>query len=290
MRSHTWWLWAIGLTWVAVLAGAPCACHAVETPRPGPVDPRIKTIDYDPSQVVRVVGAFRTATQIIFAEEEVIAHVALGDSSGWDVVAETNILFVKPKAPRPPTNLIVTTKLGGAVRNYTFELATRSGPISRNAPDTFFVVRFRYPDQDRSDLVKALSDEAAALDQTLTQWKLDRGVVEGARNLDYVLQGSAAIAPSEVSDNGRFTALRFPGAQPLPAVYVVNPDGAEALVSFEVRGEFIIVHQTAALLRLRRGRQVLCIINRHPPAYGVDLGTGTATSQVTRTLKGAARP
>jgi type IV secretion system protein VirB9 len=290
MRSHVCGLWAIGLTWLAILAAAPSACHAAATPRPGPVDPRIKTIDYDPSQVVRIVGAFRTATQIIFAQDEVIAHVALGDSSGWDVVAETNILFAKPKAPRAPTNLIVTTKIGGAVRNYTFELTTRGGPIGRDAPDTFFVVRFRYRDQDREDLVKALSAQAAALEQTLTQWKLDRGVVEGPRNLDYVLRGSTAIAPSEVSDNGRFTALRFPGAQALPAVYVVNPDGAEALAAFDVRGEFIIVHQTAALLRLRRGREVLCVINQHPPAHGVDLGTGTATSQVSRTLKNEARP
>jgi type IV secretion system protein VirB9 len=254
------------------------------------VDPRIKTIDYDPSQVVRIVGAFRTATQIIFGQDEVIAHVAVGDSSGWDVVAETNILFAKPKAARAPTNLIVTTKRGDAVRHYTFELATRAGPIGPKAPDTFFVVRFRYPDLDRADLVQALSAQAAGLERTLTQWKLDRGVVEGVRNLDYVLRGSTAIAPSEVSDNGRFTALRFPGAQALPAVYVVNPDGAEALAPFDVRGEFIIVHQTATLLRLRRGREVLCVINQHPPAQGGDLGTGTATSRVTRMLKEAARP
>lgn len=290
MRSHIWWLWTIGLTWLCILIVAPSACHGAATPRPGPVDPRIKTIDYDPSQVVHIVGAFRTATQIVFSQDEVIEHVALGDSSGWDVVAETNILFAKPKAPRAPTNLIVTTKLGGATRNYTFELTTRGGATGRNAPDTFFVVRFLYRDQEREDLVKALATQTAALEATLTQWKLDRGVVEGPRNLDYVLRGSTAIAPSEVSDNGRFTALRFPGAQALPAVYVVNPDGAEALVAFDVRGEFIIVHQTAALLRLRRGREVLCVINQHPPAYGVDLGTGTATSRVARTIKDKARP
>lgn len=261
--------------------------RAVETPRPGVIDPRIKTVEYDPLQVVRIVGAFRTATQIILGEGEVIEHVALGDASGWDVVAETNSLFAKPKAPRAPTNLIVTTKVAGQTRNYTFELVTRAGPTGRDTPDTFFVVRFHYRDQERAQLTGALVAQAAALEQTITQWKLDRGVVEGPRNLAYLLQGSTAIAPSEVSDNGRFTVMRFPGAQALPAVYAVNPDGGEALVPFDIRSEFMIVHQVAPLLRLRRGREVLCIINQHPTAYGVNLGTGTATSRVTRTLKDA---
>ena len=133
---------------IALLAAASQA-GAVETPRPGSADPRIKTVDYDPLQVVRVVGVFRTATQILFSDSETIQHVALGDTSGWDVVAEKNILFAKPKAVRAPTNLIVTTATpGGEIRHYTFELATRGGGSGRSAPDTFFVVRFRYPAQE----------------------------------------------------------------------------------------------------------------------------------------------
>ncbi|MBL7660550.1 TrbG/VirB9 family P-type conjugative transfer protein, partial [Escherichia coli] len=72
--------------------------HAQAVPEGGPVDPRIRVIDYDPWAVVPVVGVFRTATQILFGEDESILHVAVGDATGWDVVAEGNILFVKPKA------------------------------------------------------------------------------------------------------------------------------------------------------------------------------------------------
>ena len=278
------------LVLVAVLgAGAPAL--AVETPRPGAADPRIKTVDYDPLQVVRIVGVFRTATQILFSDGETIQHVALGDTSGWDVVADKNILFAKPKAVRAPTNLIVTTSAAtGEARHYTFELATRGGATSRSAPDTFFVVQFRYPTQEKAKAVAVLSAAEQAIERKVQQLKLDRGVVEGERNLAYQLQGSTAIAPSEVSDNGRFTVLRFPGQQAIPAIYTVTPDGTESLTSFDVRGEFVVIHETSPQFRLRRGREVLCIFNQAYRPYGVNLGTGTAAPDVDRALKDTPKP
>jgi len=279
------------ITLALILAATALPASGVETPRAGAEDPRIKTIDYDPLQVVRVVGAFRTATQILFGPTETIQHVALGDTSGWEVAAESNILFAKPTAVRAPTNLIVTTTAaGGRVRHYTFELSTRDGPTSRDAPNTFFVVRFRYPQDAKALLTAALSAEAQALERKILQLKLERGAVEGRRNLAYERQGDAVIAPSEVSDNGRFTVLRFPGVQAIPAVYVVAPDGQESLVPFDVRGEFLVVHQTAPQLRLRRGKAVLCLFNLAFQAYGARTGTGTAASDVDRTLPETSRP
>lgn len=272
------------LTASLMLAALASPAGAVEVPRPGPADPRIKVVDYDPQQVVRIVGVFRTATQILFSPDETILHVALGDTSGWEVAPEDNVLFAKPKAVRAPTNLIVTTRsAGGMTRHYTFELATRAGGTSRAAPDTFFVVQFRYPDAEKAALQQALSAEAQAIEARIVQLKLDRGVLEGPRNLAYDLQGSTAIAPSEVTDNGRFTVLRFPGAQAMPAVYAVSPDGSETLVPFDVRGEFLVVHQIAAQLRLRKGREVVCIFNTAYRAAGAPTGTATASPDVDRT-------
>jgi type IV secretion system protein VirB9 len=275
----------------AVLVGVAPPALAVETPRPGPADPRIKVVDYDPQQVVRIVGAFRTATQILFAPDETILHAALGDTSGWEVAPEKNVLFAKPTAVRAPTNLLVTTEVsGGETRHYTFELSTRAGPTTRSTPDTFFVVQFRYPQQEKAALQQALSADARALEVRIVQLKLERGVLEGPRNLAYELQGSTAISPSEVSDNGRFTVLRFPGAQALPAVYAVSPAGSESLVPFDVRGEFLVVHQIAAQLRLRRGREVVCVFNLAFRPAGVPTGTATAAPDVDRTLSAGPRP
>lgn len=262
-----------GVLAVAVV-GAPAL--AAQTPRPGTADPRIKVVDYDPWQVYQVVGAFRTATQIIFSPQEEILHVALGDTVGWEVAAETNILFVKPREKTGATNLIVTTKRAGETRNYTFELRTRSGPISASTPDTYFQVRFRYPEEER--VRQALAAQRGAV-----QAALDIGVTTGVRNLNYTIQGSSKIQPSEVSDNGQFTVLRFPGEREMPTIYTVSPDGSEALVPFDVRGEFVVIHGVSPQLRLRRGREVLCIYNEAVQPYGVNYGTGTGSPIVKRT-------
>jgi type IV secretion system protein VirB9 len=267
------------------LAAALCAAgpgRAAETPRPGKSDPRVRTIDYDPLQVVRIAGVYRTATQILFGDGETILHVAVGDATAWDVAAEKNILFIKPKAAHGVTNLIVTTqRQGGDERNYTFELTTQGQ--ARGA--SLYVLRFRYTGDLKTAAAAALSAEEQALQAKLTALKLDRGVVEGARNLAYTVQGATALQPSEVSDNSRFTVMRFPAGQPIPAIYEVTADGAESLVPFDVRGEFVVIHDTTRQFRLRRGRDVLCIYNEAPPSWGLNLGTHTASPDIDRTDK-----
>jgi type IV secretion system protein VirB9 len=269
---------AVGL----LLASAAAPAVAVETPRPGAADARVRSIDYDPQQVVRVTGVYRTATQILFGDDETILHVAVGDATAWDVAAEKNILFIKPKAAHGLTNLIVTTsRPDGEVRNYTFELTIQGQP-SHHAGAVVFVLRFRYPVDLKAAAAAAISAEEQAILARLTALKLERGAVEGRRNLAYQVQGAVPLQPSEVSDNGRFTILRFPAGQAIPAIYQVTPDGTESLVPFDVRGEFVVIHGTARQFRLRRGRDVLCIYNTAADPYGVNLGTETAAPDVER--------
>jgi type IV secretion system protein VirB9 len=273
----------------AILAGLLVAttAGATDIPRPGKTDARVRTIDYDPAQVVRVTGVYRTATQILFGEDEAILHVAVGDATAWDVAAEKNILFIKPKAAHGTTNLIVTTeRAGGATRNYTFELQTEARP----GAETLYVLRFRYPADVKAQTLAVLSDAERALQAKLTSLQLDRGAVEGSRNLAYEVQGAPALQPSEVSDNGRFTILRFPAGQVIPAIYQVTPDGTESLVPFDVRGEFVVVHGIAGQFRLRRGHDVLCLYNTRLDPYGVNLGTHTASPEVDRTDKPGGDP
>ena len=281
---------ALGLLLAAAALAGAAPAHALDTPKAGPSDPRIKIVDYDPWAVVKITGVFRTATQILLGPDEAILHVAVGDATGWDVAAEKNILFVKPKAPRPPTNLIVTTSRGGETRNYTFELSTRAGSSARTTPDTVFGLRFRYPQDEKVAIAAAAMAQASALERRIVDLKLDRAVVEGRRNLAYGVQGATALQPSEVSDNGRFTVMRFPANQQVPAIYQVEAGGTESLIPFDVRGEFVVVHAVVRQLRLRRGRDVLCIYNQAFEPYGVNPGTGTAAPDVQRTDQGGSRP
>jgi type IV secretion system protein VirB9 len=243
---------------------------ALDIPRPGPADPRVRVVDYDPVQVVRLVGRPRIALEVAFAPDETVRHVALGDSSAWQTAADGNLLFLKPnRALSANTDLIVTTDRGGATRAYAFELVVgrgKSAPgASPPASDGPYVVSFRYP----ADVVaRARAAVEAATATTAAQadgLRLEAAALQGPRNLAYTVQGPAALQPSEVSDNGRFTVLRFPGGQVLPAIYTVGVDGTEALAAFDVRGEFVVVHGVSPALRLRLGRELLCITNA---AYG----------------------
>ena len=277
-------------TWLvpAILLMAPPA-FAAETPHPGFADPRVKWVNYDPAQVYRIVGAFRSATQVVFGDDEEILHVALGDTVSWEVAPTGNILFVKPREHAGATNLIVSTSLHGEVRNYQFELTARTGGISARTPDTFFQVRFHYPADEVARAAAMIAtrqaQQLAALEAGAVKIALDHGVVEGPRNMKYTVQGASELQPSEVSDNGQFTVMRFPNHHELPAVFSVAPDGSETLVPYDVRDDWVVIHEIARELRLRRGALVLCIYNEGAPTYGVDYKTDTASSHVDRTMK-----
>ena len=261
------------LTLIAGLAlASPVAAQA-------PLDPRIRELTYDPAAVYRIAGAFRTATQIVFSPEETIRHAAIGDSVAWEVAAEGSMLFLKPRERHQATNLLVVTEREGAVRHYAFEL------LAREAGDRTAIayqVRFRYPADEQAQAARALALQAEAVEQRLIGLELERGVVEGTRNLAWSAQGDAALQPSEVSDNGRFTVLRFPGVQALPVVLEVGEDGSERLIPYDVRGEFVVIHGVTRGLRLRRGQSVLCLFNDAYDARGVGVGTGTASPAVDR--------
>jgi len=260
---------AVALTLLAVPAVAAQA----------PLDPRIREVTYDPAAVYRIAGAFRTATQIVFAPDETIRHAAVGDSVAWEMAAEGSVLFLKPRERHQATNLLVVTERGGAVRHYAFELLARE---AGDRTEVAYQVRFRYPADEQAQAAQALIARAEAVERRLIGLELERGVVEGDRNLAWSAQGDAALQPSEVSDNGRFTVLRFPGVQALPALFEVTEDGSERLVPYDVRGEFVVIHGVVRGLRARRGQAVLCLFNDAYDARGAGTGTGTASPAVDR--------
>lgn len=260
----------------ALLASAGPAL--AQTPAGG----RLQTFTYAPDAVYPVSGALRTATQILFGPDETIRHAAIGDSVAWEVVADGSVLFLKPRERHPSTNLLVVTERGGVTRHYVFELQIQN----RSAPTSAYQVRFQYPEDDHARAAAALAVSAQAAQNRLVGLELLAGAVEGPRNLAYSVQGEGRLAPSEVTDNGQFTVLRFPAAQPVPAIFEVAADGSERLVPYDVRGEFVVIHGVFAGLRLRRGADVLCIFNEAFNPRGRATGTGTASPSVERAVIG----
>lgn len=219
------------------------------TPHPGPGDPRIFMVGYDESQVVELHGVLDYQMTLEFDPEEKIENVAIGDGLAWQVTPnkKANLLFLKPMAARPPTNMTVVTNL----RRYQFELSVRA----KAAPNTIpYVVRFVYPAP-----VRVLPDVPIA-------------VAPVDRNHAYAFKGSTTLLPVALFDDGQSTYFRFAPGQELPAIYAVEADRQESLVNLRVRDQYVVVDRLARGFVLRRGKEATSIENHGfatPPASTV---------------------
>lgn len=195
----------------AALAVLPTALLAEIVPVPGSGDPHIQTVAYDPAQVVALRVASGYAVTVRFSPEERIETVTLGDAGSWlaTVNKRADSLVVKPIGPGLPTNLTVISDQ----RSYTFSLysAEESGSFQP------YLVTFTYP----------FTASVAATTVMATS--------------QYQMKGERSLWPLSISDDGQFTALRWPDDATLPAVYNQDARGNLALVNGTMRdGSYVI--------------------------------------------------
>jgi type IV secretion system protein VirB9 len=268
-------------TLLVALVLIPVLAFAESIPKGGPLDARIKTVIYNASDVVKIVGHYGYSTDIEFASDEQVQSIALGDSLAWEVAPSGSHLFVKPREDNAVTNATVVTNR----RVYQFSLDARhaAGLTGAHSTGMFFEVRFRYP-QDEAALARTRRLEA---DHAQLTAELD--APPKPLNWNYYACGEHALWPSEAYDDDRFTYLRFPNAQEIPAVFIVNADRTESLVNGEMQGDHYVVQTTTRKLILRRGQSVACIENRSYDPRGVATPTHTTSPEVRRTIR-AQRP
>jgi type IV secretion system protein VirB9 len=230
----------VALALCGALAGSALA---TETPRPGAIDPRIRTVAYDPDQVVRLTGYFGIQTMLEFASDERIENVSIGDAMGWQVTPnkKANLLFLKPLDRTAATNMTVVTDR----RRYVFELVV-AGPKA-SMKDLAYVIRFLVP-APVSVAVMAPPPPAPLAPPV-------------ARNSAYAVKGDAAIQPTRVFDDGVATYFAWPAQADLPAVFVVGADGVEGLANAAVRDGYLVVDQLAPRFVLRSGKSSLTVTN-----------------------------
>ncbi|MFV1761524.1 TrbG/VirB9 family P-type conjugative transfer protein [Phaeobacter sp. A90a-4k] len=271
---------------VALLAATPAL--SLDVPSPSTSDSRVRSVNYNEWDVVRVIGTVRTTVQIVFDQSEEIIDVGAGDNIAWEFKPRNNILYLKAREPHPPSNLqIATVRSDGTTRTYSFELITREGEILANNRDVYFQIRFRYPsDEAAARRAERASQRQAAQEQAARSRLSDSVAHSGTKNWRYLAAGSRNLQPSSVYDNGDMTVLSFKRSNRLPSVYMVGTDGEERLANTTVHRNEVIVHGVAHEIRLRLGREVTAIYNMGVGKGHTTISTNTTSHGVLREIIG----
>ena len=268
-------------TCLALLSIANLA-QAAEDPRAGQLDARVRFVNYQPYQVVRVTGLLRHSVQVEFSHDEEILQAAIGNTVAWEAAPVGHILFLKPREQQEPTNMsVVTQRPDGSKRSYQFELVSADEHLGAQKPP-FYLLKYQYPaDEAAKRKAEALAAaEAAKVKQAERTLAADETGLP--TNAHYTVQGSASFEPAAVSDNGKITTFVFPENMVIPAIYLVQGDGTESLVPKTVSGGEVRVHALGPKFILRQGAEVLCVFNEAYVPEGFATGTMTTSPAVER--------
>ena len=238
----------IGLALMLALTGS-APVFAAQNPVPGVVDPRIRTVAYDPDEVVRLQGWFGYQMMIEFAPDERIENVSIGDALGWQVTPnkKANLLFLKPIDRTAATNMTVVTDK----RRYAFELTV--APDRARQAEMAYVIRFRYPQAGPTTVVD------------LPPPPVEPVLPPETWNFAYTITGSKASAPATVFDDGKSTYFAWQPTSATPGIFAIGADGKESLVNYAVKGRYTVVDQLAPRFMLRSGKEVTTVTNTAYP-------------------------
>src|SRR3989338_4792029 len=107
---------------IAALVLVPALACAEVSPQRGAYDARVRVVDYNPANVVRLTTFYGVSTHVQFGDGETIKDIATGDDQAWALITRSgNHLFIKPRATQADTNLTVITDK----RVYQFALVVR---------------------------------------------------------------------------------------------------------------------------------------------------------------------
>ncbi len=236
-------------------------------------DPRILVVPYRADAVYRLRGYVGYQIDVTFAPGERFVGLGVGDPKGIAFAAESNHLFLKPRATRVATNLTVLTSR----RTYLFDYQVDPAPPDPSGADVIYAVRFEYP---------AVPMRAGSRQRVQVERDFAAAPSARARNYDYWYCGSPSLKPTAAWDDGVQTILVFGAHTELPAVFALNEDGSESLVNVDVQAGRIVVQRVARRLIVRRGKLTGCIVDRTFAGGGERLSSGTISPNVQRVTRG----
>lgn len=219
-------------------------------------DPRLVHRTYVANEVVRLDGKMNVQVTIMFAEDERIENVAIGDSASWQVTPNrrANLLFLKPLTPSATTNMTVITDR----RSYFFDLVA-----SPNAKVTY-LLDFKYSEimGDYRSSIPFVADETAQAIQTPSAKDPYALINPESLNFNWDAKGAKDLLPARIYDDGVDTFLIWQVGQPLPAILIKDYRGDEGPVNFAVRGETLVLQGVPREIVLRFGDDTASLYNR----------------------------
>lgn len=221
-------------------------------PIPMPADAKLVEFPFEPNDTFVVLTRPKSVTDIVLHPDEEVISLALGDTFQWQVKDVKGHVFVKPLRPNISTSVTLVT----SARTYQFTL--------QSSPEDgvwYQRVGFTYPqllviERERQVLAKRTQDaEIARLDAQLASPKLSPENL----NFDYSISGEASFRPKQVFDDGKFTWVRMPKTQDMPAFFMVADDGGIELINTHLRGEYVVVQRLIDKLLLKLGKTEVTI-------------------------------
>lgn len=230
---------------------------------PSTIDSRIKTIIYNPNEVIELTFHYGFQSFIEFEEDEEIEVISLGESFPWKITPVGKRMFIRPMQINTNTNMtVITTK-----RTYMFQL-TADSYEGKGDEELIYSVRFFYPDPN-STKIPTFKDvkyvEATSLDLSSASEKnsvlnnFKKGTV---LNFDYSMTGdNGKIGLKKAFDDGINTYFEFKDPNFVPAIYIVDINGEEKNVKYFRDGPYVVVNTVKMQFSLRIAERVLCIFN-----------------------------
>ena len=233
---------------VSFAAFALLGCSAAATA----ADNRIRTLAYDPNEIVRILGKAGIQSTIEFADDERIENVAVGDSAAWQITPNrrASLLFVKPLSAHSRTNMTVVTDH----RTYMFDLVAGD-----KSTTPVYALKFSYPREKAAETAAKPVQQAAAVPPPAVQATM----IAEKLHFDWNTKGNGKLLPSRVFDDGSSLYLAWSKDTPLPAILTESDDRKEGPVNYRLSGQYIVISPIPPNLVLRYGKRTAVLWPSH---------------------------
>ena len=275
---------------LALMLIAPVLAFAATTPKRGEFDDHVRVVDYNANNVVNITTYFGTSTLVTFSDEEEIIDKNFGDEYAWTYRKGENYFWIQPKEKHADTNFTVITKVGNKKRIYHFALLVANLPESDSAgwnnANLVFSLGFNYPDKAVEKIITVAREKDVEREKTIVKKKLTlRNQNKQGMNFDYWAAGSELITPTSAKDDGHFMYLTFGNNRDIPSFFEIAEDGEESTIKTSVQDNTVVVEKMVRRLVLRKGNEVVCIVNKSfDPNDLLDNETKTVSPEIERVL------